>query len=640
VRVAVTGCASDFGTVILPRLFDDPDVEEVVGIDIREPRVAHEKLRFENEDVRSPRLRELFDDCGAVVHLAFVVAEIHDKQLTHDVNINGSRNVIESAADAGARRIVIASSVSAYGVHADQTVLREDLFPRGNHDRYYFYDKAEVEHFVEWWLRRRGDDAPVVTLLRPCVICGPHFSNPLIDNLCAPVGLLPRGGFAFQLLHEDDLADAFHRAVREDLPGPYNVASEDEFGADELAEIHGQRLIRVPLRVARGATEVLFRLRLSPISSQWVIGHGEAFADPARLEEETGWRPRFTSRETAHVTLLQNGRPILRSKGELRRREVAEAALAPMTEWVRRWCDEVPGMREATGGADAFDEMLESAEHDFLPYKTGDVHLEVHAAEQGEPSIVFSPGLGAHARFYSPALGALRREGFDVIGVDRPGHGLSQGRRGDSTIDMTLDVLDGAIRYARERFGGPVALAGSSLGGIITWYALTREPDVDCAVCHNVMHPAERHEPAARVKFPLLTRLARIAPFAPVPIKQVADFDAVALDPRTRAYFDEEPDRIWCWTVTARTMASIVAFEPRLDWSRVEIPTLVLEGAADRMVNPEFTSRSFERSHPPGAELRELAGLGHLLFHDHLPHTLEHVAGFVRERVAAPAPSY
>jgi len=278
-----------------------------------------------------------------------------------------------------------------------------------------------------------------------------------------------------------------------------------------------------------------------------------------------------------------------------------------------------------------FDELLESVEHEFLPYKTGDVHLEVHAAGEDRPTIVFSPGLGAHARFYSAALGAFRREGFNAIGVDRPGHGLSMGRRGDATIEMTLDVLDAAIRYARERFGGPIALAGSSLGGIITWFALTREPDIDCAVCHNVSHPDDRHEPAARVKFPLFSRLGRIAPHAPIPIKQIADFGAVALDPRTLAYFEEEPDGLWCWKITARSMASLIDFRPQIDWTRVATPTLVLEGADDRMVSPDFTRRSFERSHPPKAELQELPGLGHLLFHDHLPTTLEHVSAFVRE---------
>jgi nucleoside-diphosphate-sugar epimerase len=186
VNVAVTGCTSDFGTVILPRLFADPDVERVVGIDLREPRVRDSKLRFEREDVRSPRLRGLFAGCEVVVHLAFVVAEIADKALTHDVNLNGSRNVIEAAAAAGARRLVLASSVASYGVHPDNPVpVTEDDFPRGNPDAYYFYDKAEVEHFVDFWQARNPGSGLTITRLRPPYIAGPHFENPAIERFTA-----------------------------------------------------------------------------------------------------------------------------------------------------------------------------------------------------------------------------------------------------------------------------------------------------------------------------------------------------------------------------------------------------------------------------------------------------------------------
>lgn len=638
VRVAVTGCTSDFGTVILPRLFADPEVEEVVGIDLREPRVAHAKLRFEREDVRSPRVRELLAGCDAVVHLAFVVVEIHDKGLTHDVNLNGSRNVIEAAHAAGAKRLVIASSVSAYGAHLDNPEpVTEDAFPRGNFDKYYFYDKAEVEHFVEWWLRRHPEAGMTITLLRPVVICGPHFDNPLIERLNTRSTTVAQSPFVFQLLHEDDLADAFYRTIKEDHPGPFNVAPDDALDADDWAAIHGQRLHRLPLPVASVAAEALFRLHLSPLSADWVVA-SEVRADSTRLRVETGWQPRFTSREAAHVMLLQRGRPILRTHGELHRPEVAEAALAPVTEVVRGWCDEVPGMREATGGAEAFDAALERAEHVFLPFPTGDVHVEVHPADDpGAPAIVFSPGLGGHARFYSPALGALREAGFNVVGVDRPGHGLSQGRRGDAPIDMTLDVLEAVVRYARERFGAAVALAGSSLGGIVSWYALTREPDVAAVVCHNVSHPEIYHEPAMRLKVPALRALARVAPHAPIPIKRVANFDAVALEPRTLAYFAEEPDRVWCWKVTARTVASFFDFAVQRDWSAVETPALVLVGGADEMVTADFTRAVMERSMPPAAELRVLPGAGHLLFHDHLPLAVEQVAGFVREHAAVGA---
>ena len=50
---------------------------------------------------------------------------------------------------------MIASSVASYGVHPDHpTPITEAEFPRGNPDKYYFYDKAEVEHYIEWWEKK------------------------------------------------------------------------------------------------------------------------------------------------------------------------------------------------------------------------------------------------------------------------------------------------------------------------------------------------------------------------------------------------------------------------------------------------------------------------------------------------------
>ncbi len=272
-RVAVTGAASDFATAILPRLFEDQGVEEVVGIDLREPRIDHSKLRFEREDVRSERMAELFAGCEAVVHLAFIVEEIPDKARIHDVNINGSRNVLTAAHSAGVERLVIASSDSAYGGHADlPKPVTEETFPRGNPGKYYFYDKAEVEHFVEWWERRHPDSGLTITRLRPGFIVGPDFSNEGVKQFTSPATVMPRG-FAggFQFVHQDDLADAFHRMITADHPGPFNVATEDWLDLDEVAGVHGQRVAEVPLGFASAAADVLFRARVSPVSSRWVV---------------------------------------------------------------------------------------------------------------------------------------------------------------------------------------------------------------------------------------------------------------------------------------------------------------------------------------------------------------------------------
>jgi UDP-glucose 4-epimerase len=637
-RVAVTGIASDFGTVIAPLLFADEEIDEIVGIDLREPRVIDPKLRFELEDVRSPAMRDLFGGCEAVVHLAFVVGEIHDKELTHSVNLGGSKNVIASALEAGVRRLVIASSVASYGVHADHPKpITEEVFPRGNPDKYYFYDKAEVEHYIEWWEKRNPAVDMVITRIRPPFIVGPHFLNPAIDRFTAPSTALPGDAesLGVQLLWEDDLAQAFYLAVKADAPGPFNVGTEDWISSGEFAEIHGQRLRRLPLRIAAPLAEVMFRLRLSPVSADWVIS-GEGIVSAGKIRRELGWDARFSSAEAARMLLVQRGRPILPgcSDGVFARDEVAEETLEPLTDEIRGWTRSVPGLAKALDGPSDIDRMAKRVEHVLMPYQDKQIHLEVQPSGDGAPTVVFSPGIGGYSRFYLPVLGKLCDEGFNVVGIDRPGHGLSEGRRGDCTIDQILDVLEEAVRYSRDRFGGPVVIMGSSLGGIISWYALTREPDVDAVICHNIAHPSIFHEASMRPKVAALKRLARISPYAGVPIKRLADFDAVALSPEVLDYFRSETDRIWSWRISARSAASLFEYEPPVAWSKVETPVLVLVGGADDMVTAAFTERVVTATRAPNAELRVLEGLGHMLFQDHLAEVLPLVLDWTSKTLA------
>ena len=631
-RVAVTGIASDFGTVIAPLLFADDDVEEVVGIDLREPRVADPKLRFEREDVRSPRMRELFADCEAVVHLAFVVSEIHDKELTHSINLGGTKNVIAAAHEAAARRLVIASSVASYGAHTDYELpMDEAEFPRGNPDKY----KAEVEHYVEWWLTRNPDAGLTITRLRPPVIVGPNFDNSLIDQFMQPVAMAVRESVAtIQAVWEDDLARAFWLAVKQDVPGPINLGTADAVTLDEVGQIHGQRRLKAPEGVAAAAANVLFRLRLSPVSSDWVVS-GETVVSSDRARTELGWTAQFSSADVARMFLVQRGRPVMpgRSAGVFGRKDAAEKTLEPITARLETWSRSVPGLRQTLEGPADIRRLADRVEHVLIPYGDKQIHLEVHEAAPGAPTVVFSPGIGGFARFYLPVLGKLCDAGFNVIGIDRPGHGLSEGRRGDATIDQILDVVESAVRYARGRFAGAVALAGSSLGGIISWFALTREPDVEAVVCHNIAHPRIPHELAARLKVPVLERLARIAPHAPVPIKRVADFEAVATSPEILDYFRRTLDPVWCWNLTARSVASIFDFEPPLEWSRVTTPTLVLVGAEDRMVSADFTERVLAAGKPARAELRQVEGAAHMLFFDELDRSLPLVTSWLEDRL-------
>ena len=52
---------------------------------------------------------------NVVAHCAWVVNSNPDENLTREINIGGTQNVLDAMDRAGARRIVFASSVLAYG---------------------------------------------------------------------------------------------------------------------------------------------------------------------------------------------------------------------------------------------------------------------------------------------------------------------------------------------------------------------------------------------------------------------------------------------------------------------------------------------------------------------------------------------
>lgn len=251
--------------------------------------------------------------------------------------------------------------------------------------------------------------------------------------------------------------------------------------------------------------------------------------------------------------------------------------------------------------------------------------------------MVYAHGLGDHARRSTPLGGELADAGLNAVLIDRCGHGISEGRRGDATLETDLAVLETAIAYARRRFAGPVVLMGDSLGGIMSWYLLTREPDVDAAVCHCISHPDVRHDPSMRWKAPLIRALALVAPTARIPVEQIADYSQVALEPLTARYFSERPDRLFNFGITMRAVASYLEFEPGIPWEQVTTPVLVTIGDEDRMVSREHTELCLARAQSPRTTFMPMAGMGHQLYLDHLADALPPIVEWMDRTLAAEA---
>lgn len=165
VDVLVTGSAGFIGAVVVRRLREDG--KSVVGADVRGgPQVDH---RFDVTNEAS--VHETLDAHrpAIVVHAAAVVDDRGDPALFEEVNVEGTRFMLDASEASGCRRFVHLSSIAALGIAPgkncdSRTPLVDDTGSP------YFDTKARSERIVRSHFE--GSEMEVV-VVRPGDVYGP-----------------------------------------------------------------------------------------------------------------------------------------------------------------------------------------------------------------------------------------------------------------------------------------------------------------------------------------------------------------------------------------------------------------------------------------------------------------------------------
>ncbi len=276
-RVLVTGVARWWGALLVQRLVEDPDVAEVIGIDIREPRYDLGRADYLKLDIRHSLIGKLVRAVGidTVVHtLTRIDSFDMDPARAHEMNVIGTLNLLAGCAGAGSpvRRFVLKSSGHVYGSRFDlPTGLREDHRLDTNSRHQFVRDIVEVESYASDFAVRN----PNITILTL------RFSNSLNPNEPQPLAryldleVVPTVmGYdpPLQLIHRDDCVEAMYIATKRGPAGAYNIAAPGNEPLSSLLDSAGK--LHAPMLPPVGLGMAAFAIRKA----------GLAFLSPQLLD--------------------------------------------------------------------------------------------------------------------------------------------------------------------------------------------------------------------------------------------------------------------------------------------------------------------------------------------------------------------
>jgi nucleoside-diphosphate-sugar epimerase len=316
-RIAITGASGNLGTALIKALRAYDPGSEIVGICRRPPDSAGgvdwRSIDLANPETE-PALVAAFDGADVVVHLAWAIQPTREEERLHQINVGGTALTLRAAAQVKVPHLIHTSSLAVYAPTGVGPVT-ESWPATGVATSAYSRQKVEAERLLGEF--ERANPNTTVAWVRPTLVVqrnaateiaglflGGLLPMKVLGKLRGRLPLLPLpANLHMQLVHADDVADAFVRIIDRRAAGPFNLAA-DVIGAAELGELMGARTISVPRQVARVAVGAAYRAHAIPTSPGWLDMLVEgAELDSSRARTELGWDPHYTSTEAASEIL-------------------------------------------------------------------------------------------------------------------------------------------------------------------------------------------------------------------------------------------------------------------------------------------------------------------------------------------------
>lgn len=299
----ITGGSGFIGINIVRSLLEKG--KRVRILDIAPPGVdiVKDKIEYLSVDIRNRQ--KVIEACQGIENIYHTVSLVPISKAGKkfwDVNVEGTRNILEGALKYGIKKIIHMSSSAVYDINQKNPLTEESpIKPLG----IYGHSKYAAEK-VCYEYRKKGLD---ITIVRPRTVLGPErlgIFGILYDWIKRGKNIYIIGGGEnkIQFIHVKELADACILMAEKTGSDVFNIGT-DRFSTlkDDLKTLIDyarteSRIVCLNPKLAIGILRILDKLGLSPLADwHYLTYHKDFYFDITRAKKILNWQPHYSNKE-------------------------------------------------------------------------------------------------------------------------------------------------------------------------------------------------------------------------------------------------------------------------------------------------------------------------------------------------------
>jgi UDP-glucose 4-epimerase len=242
-KALITGISSPLGRQLARRLAAS---WTVCGVDTRPWAGRPREIAMHVADLRKREFEEVMrsERPDAVVHLGVRREMRGDARARHDLNVRGTKRLLDHCTAFGVAQLVVISTSTVYGAAPENPLyMREDEPLSATRSYPEIRDRVEVDALASAFVWRVA--AVRTAVLRPVHVLGPHSTGMLADYLrrIRPPTVLGYDPL-LQVMHEDDWTEAI--AVRSGtwpVPVTLNTPPTSRISVSAIASVQSSSCI-------------------------------------------------------------------------------------------------------------------------------------------------------------------------------------------------------------------------------------------------------------------------------------------------------------------------------------------------------------------------------------------------------------